>query len=221
MAPRDRLPFGDRQAAFGEARDAADHDHREDQRGDERTANWRRRERTRTSAVAATAAGRARSPSGGAYARATRAARQGSTKFAECDVVTSRRLAYIRAMAQLAIPDFPARPAGDRPVRACAWSIAWRRRSCSALLASAGGMLGAPVIHEVGLTPGDDPGRLRARPRHPRAWLHDAERDRRPRPRRHGRRADACRTTAARRSTRSSACCILALGHRLNAIAAE
>ena len=34
---------------------------------------------------------------------------------------------------------------------ACAWCIAWRPRCCSALLSAAGGLLGAPVIHEVGL----------------------------------------------------------------------
>ena len=46
----------------------------------------------------------------------------------------------------------PARPDGHGPVRACALCIAWRRRCCWRLLSAAGGVLGAPIIHEVGLS---------------------------------------------------------------------
>ena len=66
----DRLPLGDRQAAFGQAGDAADHDHREYQRRRPRTADWR----SRADAVrsgAGTGAGGAAELIGDAYARAT------------------------------------------------------------------------------------------------------------------------------------------------------
>ena len=75
-----------------------------------------------------------------------------------------------------------------------------------ALLSAAGGLLGSPIIHEVGLTFAMGAGRRRARPRHPRTWLHDAERGRRARPWRHGRGAQPSAWWASRQSTRSSAC---------------
>ena len=58
---------------------------------------------------------------------------------------------YAAAMAQRSIRS--AGSTGSRwACRACAWCIASRPRSLLGLVASAGGVLGKPIIHEVGLS---------------------------------------------------------------------
>ena len=120
----DRLPFGDRQAAFGQPGDAADDDHRENERGDEQQ-QVRKREGPR--AAGAPAAGETaavlmrRAPMPVRRARAARARRR-------TDVIL-----YL----------FPARPicassmaSADRSPRAGSTGSRWAFRACAWCIAS-------------------------------------------------------------------------------------
>ena len=88
------------------------------------------------------------------------------------------------------------------------------------LLASAGGMLGAPWIHEVGLTLAMVARRDRAGPRRLDHGFLMPERGRRAGPRRDGRRADMPHDGSEALYTIVGVA-ILALGHQLNRIAAD
>ena len=87
------------------------------------------------------------------------------------------------------------------------------------LLASAGGFLGRPIIHEVGLTLAMIDRRLRAWAGVSGAWLHAARRRRRAGSRSDGRRPDLAGRRARACSIRLLGVLIVALGHRLNIMA--
>ena len=195
----DRLPLGDAEPAFGQPGDAADHDHQEDQPGNEQQpVGDARQGRPRSSAAArfyasrqaynnikCTPAERAVRPGEGRFHIAARyggitTACQQSRNIRQCDIVTCARRRYILAMSLLAIPTHRL----DRMAIGLSGLCLVHCLATTVLLAAgpaAGSLLGAPMDPRGRAWPWRwCMGAIRFRPRHPGAWLFDAQRGRRP-----------------------------------------